>query len=271
VTLSATVDTTSLYHGPLEAFVARRTALARELRSTDAEAADAVAKLRKPSVSVWVIDQLAADNPDPITELLAAGADVRDVHRNVAAGLASREDLLAASSRLRDAVDAAARAANEALEDVGHASSEATSRRVRATLQAAATGGSDERRALWTGTLERDLDSAGFGEADDPEDDVAELAALLAPMRRTSPSETRRTAQPAAAKLKLVAKREAEREATNLETVAERARAAAGAKRQQADRMAEEARIAAEEASAAEKSANAADDAARAARAALDS
>ena len=49
------VDAASLYRGPLEDFVARRTALVRELRHTDREAADAVGKLRKPSAGVWAI------------------------------------------------------------------------------------------------------------------------------------------------------------------------------------------------------------------------
>jgi hypothetical protein len=255
----------------LDEFVARRTALVRELRSTDPDAAAAVAKLRKPPVSVWAIDQLAVDNPGVVIELLAAGADVRDAHLNVAAGNESREDLLAASNGLRDRVDAAARAAADVLEGAGHAASEETGRRIRATLQTAATGGAADRRALWTGTMDRDLDAAGFGGLGEPEDDVAELAALLAPIRRRSAPKPRPPARTtASATQKRLARRDAEREAANLDAVAEHARARADSKRRQADRLAAEARFAADEASAAEEAATAAELSARTAHVALE-
>ena len=259
-----------LYRGPLEDFVARRTTLVRELRSTDPEAATAAAKLRKPPVGVWGIDQLALGHPEVITELLAAGADVRDAQQNVAAGTANREDLLAASGRLRDAVEAAAAAATGVLGRAGHAASEQTGRRMRATLQAAATAGAAERRELWAGTLDRDLDAAGFGGVGEPEDDVPELAAILKPMRRRSPSAPRGPSSGGnSTGLEVLARREAERDAANLESVAQRARTAADTKRRQADRLAEEARVAADEASAAENAASAAEEAATAARTTL--
>lgn len=264
------MDTAELYRGPLEDFVARRSALVRELRSTDPRAATAAGKIRRPPVGVWAIDQLALAHSDLVTELLAAGADVRDAQQNVAAGTGSREDLLAASSRLRDAVEAAAAAATDVLGRAGHGASEETGRRMRATLQAAATAGAAERQALWTGTVDRDLDAAGFGAVGEPEDDVPELAAILRSMRRRFPS-----ARPGpvsgrnAARLEVLARREVEREAVNVELVAQRARTTADAKRHQADRLAEDARVAAEEASAAEDAATVAEETARAARTSL--
>jgi hypothetical protein len=265
------VDTSDLYHGPLDDFVARRTTLVRELRATDPDAALAIGKVRKPPASVWAIDQLAAGNPAPIIELLAAGADARDAHRNAAAGTANREDLLAATGRLRDAVEGAARAAGDVLESAGHAASDDTSRRIRATLQAAATGGAVERRSLWTGRLDRDLDVAGFGAVDDPGDDDAELAAILAPMRRGPAPDPRRPLQDRpGASLDIVARRQAERDVDRQDAIAARARVIADEKRRQADRLATEARVAAEEASDAERTAGAAEEAARAARFALD-
>ncbi|MGA8415425.1 MAG: hypothetical protein WB808_02275, partial [Candidatus Dormiibacterota bacterium] len=65
------MDTAELYRGPLEDFVARRTALVRELRSTDPTSAAAAARLRKPPVGVWAIDQLEPGHPGLVTELLA--------------------------------------------------------------------------------------------------------------------------------------------------------------------------------------------------------
>jgi hypothetical protein len=269
---SSAVDTADLYHVPLEDFVARRTALVRELRATDPDAALAIGKVRKPSVGVWAIDQLAVENTTLITELLAAGADARDAHQNAAAGTESREDLLAATGRLRDGVEAAARAARDVLESAGHAASDETSRRIRATLQAAATGRAAERRALWTGTLDRDLDAAGFGAVDNPGNDDAELAAILAPLRRRTSSEGRAPRQDrSSATIDLVARRQAERDVARQDEGAARARVVADEKRRQADRLATEARVAADEASEAEQDADAAEEAARVAHLALDS
>src|SRR6202035_2263008 len=165
--------------------------MARELRATDPDTALAIGKLRKPSVGVWAIDQLAVDNPALITALLAPGADARDAHQTAAAGTESGEDLLATTGRLRDRVEAAARSAADVLASAGHAASDETGRRIRATLQAAATSGAPERRALCTGTLDRDIDVAGFGAIDDPGNDDPELAAILEPMRRRTSSDPR--------------------------------------------------------------------------------
>ena len=265
------VDAAGLYRGPLEDFVARRTALVRELRRTDREAADALGKLRKPSAGVWAIDQVAADEPALTAELLAAGADARQAQGNVAAGTASREDLRVATTRLRDAVDAAAVFAAGVLTRSGHTASEDTTRRIRSTLQAAATGGAADRRALWTGTLDRDLTVAGFGVVGEPQDDPPELAAVLAPLRRPSASPAQRPAQDrATAGPKGLERRQAQRDEAKLRVAAERARDAADAKRRQADRLSEEARTAADEATIAERAAVAAEEAARAARGALD-
>jgi hypothetical protein len=269
--MSSAVDLANLYHGPLEDFVARRTALVRELRATDRPAAEAAGKLRKPPVGVWAIDQLAVDSPALIIELLAAGADARDAQQSVAAGTATREQLILATGRLRDAVEAAARAAVNVLERTEHGISDETGRRIRTTLQAAATRGSAERQTLWTGTLDRDLDVAGFGAVDEPGDDPAELAALLAPLRRETSPASSRPGPDRPDRLEVVARREAERDAADQDAAAERSRALADAKRREADHKAEEARFAAEEASAAELTADAAEAAARAAHLALDS
>lgn len=265
------MDIADLYRGPLEEFVARRTALARELRRTDPDAAAALSKLRKPPAGVWAIDQLSAEDTPVIAELLAAGADARDAQWRVAAGSVSREDLLVASGRLRDAVEAAARAATALLEHDGHGTSDETARRIRTTLQAAATGGAADRQALWAGTLGGDVDVAGFGVAREPEDDPDELAAALAALRRmTSPAPRPPAVERGSKTVDLVARRSAERSAARQVEAAERARDAAVAARHEADRLAEEARVAAVKASAAEREADAAEDAARTARAALE-
>lgn len=262
------MDTASLYRGPLEDFVARRTALVRELRSSDKEAADAAGKLRKPPVSAWAIDQLVAESPALITGLLATGADARDAQRNLAAGTETRDDLRVATGRLRDAVDAATRAAIEVLTRAGHTASDETDRRIRTSLQAAATGGVAERRLLWTGTLDRDLEGSGFGAVDESEDDDPELTALLTPLRRQTHSMSAApTPMGRSSSAERIAQREMERDIAKKDAVAEAARAFALSARHQADRLAEEARAAAEKAASAEEAAAAAAEAARAAHA----
>jgi hypothetical protein len=265
------MDLTNLYRGPLEDFVARRTRLLRETRPTDPSAAEVIGKLRKPPVSVWAVDQLAIEHQHLLIEVLAAGADAREAQRAVAAQSETREGLLVATSRLRDAVDAAARAADEVLATAGHARGEETGRRIRVTLQSAATGSSAERLALWRGALDHEVASSGFGAVDEPDDDTAELAAVLAPLRRV-PAQTRGHVPLARASSKgeRVQREAAEREVQKQDAAAERARDLATSRRVHADRLAEEARLADQEATVAEGAAETAEIAARAAHSARD-
>jgi hypothetical protein len=266
------MDLTDLYRGPLEEFVARRTRLVRETRPSDPSAAEDIGKVRKPSVPVWAIDQLSSDHEPLLLELLAAGADARASQQAVAAQLETRETLLVAASRLRDAVEAAAGAADDVLESAGHARGEETGRRIRATLQSAATGTADERLALWRGTLDHEVASAGFGALDELDDDAPELTAVLAPLRRNSPP-TRRQHPPARATSddEHLQREAAKRAVAKQEAAAKRARDLATTKRAHAERLGEEARVADAEATAAEDAAHAAEDAARAAHSALSS
>jgi hypothetical protein len=258
------VDNAAIYHGPLEEFVARRTALVRTLRSSDADAAEAMGKMRKPSVSAWAIDQLAVEKPDLVAELLAAGADAREAQQAVAGGAASGDDLLVASGRVREAVEGAVRAATTVLERFGHATSEDTARRIRTTLQAAAAGGAAERLALWRGMLDRDLTPTGFGAPDGLEDDAPELAKVLAPLRRRTSRSAGRSAPGRAQQVSdVAARRAAERAQAERDKAAARARAIANTKRQHAERLAAEARAEEEEAQTAEQAAEAAENAAR--------
>ncbi len=261
----------TLYHGPLEDFVGRRNDLVRTLRSTDADAARAAGKLRKPPVTVWAIDQLAVEDRDLLAQLLAAGADARHAQQAALADPGSGEDLLLASGRLREKVEAAVRAAAKLASGAGHATGEDTVRRMRTTLQAAATGSAAERVAIWHGTLDQELDSTGFAMPGDLDDDAPELATVLAPLRRAPSRErdhsTRVSARPVG---DLSARRAAERALAEHRAAADRARTIADAKRQQAERLIQGARTAEEEAAAAERAARDAEDAASAAQAILD-
>lgn len=256
-------DDAELYRGPLESFVERRTAMAKALRPSDAAASAAFAKLRKPPVSAWAIDQVAAEERSLVEELLAAGADVRDAQQAAAGGSGTGDGLQLASARLRLAIDGVAAAAALVLERSGHAAGDATERRIRTTLRAAATGDADGQVALWRGTLDRDVDAAGFGDAADPAADPAALTTALAQLRRPPPrsSDTRPSATRATPR-DLADDRAAQRRRADLQEAARRARSLAGAKREHADRLAEAARLAEEEATKAEGAARAAEDAA---------
>lgn len=265
------MDATGLYHGPLEDFVSRRTALVRDTRAADPSAATAMGKLRKPPVPVWAIDQLATENPALVVELLAAAADARDVQRAVADQMETREDLARASGRLRECVEAAARAAEQVLEQAGTAGSEGLGRRIRSTLQSAATGTADDRMALWRGTLDHEVTPSGFGSAETPDVDGPELTAVLTPLRRGEAkqrsgalhSRTRADGD-------VTARAALERAAAKHDDAAARARALATAKRRHAETLAEELQRAEEDADAAEQAAGNAEAEARVARAALD-
>jgi hypothetical protein len=261
------MDLTDLYRGPLEDFVARRTRLVRETRPNDPSAAAAIGKSRKPPVPVWAIDQLAIDEQDLLKELLAAGADASEAQRAVAGRSETRERLVVASNRVRDAVEAAALAADGVLEEAGHGRGEDTARRIRATLQSVATGSAADRLALWRGTLDHEVAPSGFGALDGPDDDAAELAAVLAPLRRTL-SKTRPQPRHARSDDERRQREAVELSATRAHAAAGRARDLAAFKRNHADRLAEEARLAAQEATAAEEAAETAEDAARAVRSA---
>ena len=256
---------TELYHGPLEDFIGRRAAIAKSLRTHDPTAAAAVAKLRKPSVTAWAIDQVALDEPTLITELLAAGGDARDIQQAAGDGEVSGELLRTASERVRRSVDAVATAAGSVLERAGHPAGEEALRRIRTTLQAAATGAAGERVALWHGTLDSDLEPAGFAGTDVFGADPPELAEALASLTRSrAPVAGNRKASPPQEIRHAAGDRAAERRAAELREASRRARALAEAKRDRADHLAEAARLAEDEAINAAGAAEAAEEAARA-------
>jgi hypothetical protein len=161
-----------LYGAPPGEFIARRDALAKGLRSSDRAAADAVKKLRKPSVSAAAVNRLARSAPDDVEALLAAGEALRQ------AQLGGGD---------RDAIRAAARDEREAVEKlVGEAGklSAAVLEEVRETLHAAATD-EEARELVRRGVLteaRRAVGLGGFGVA----------APAPAPAKKKSTTEQRR-------------------------------------------------------------------------------
>src|SRR4051812_417513 len=79
--------TARLYGLPLAEFTPERNALAAELSREGArERAAAVKALRKPSAAAWAVNQLVRAEPDLVEALLGAGGELRQAHRQAAAG-----------------------------------------------------------------------------------------------------------------------------------------------------------------------------------------
>jgi hypothetical protein len=139
-----------LYDAPVDEFIARRDARAKELRKSDRSVADAVKKLRKPSVSAAAVNRLVRSSPDDTEALLAAGEALRQAQL----GGGDRDAVRSAARDEREAVErlvgAAGRLSPSALEEV------------RETLHAAASD--DEARELVRrGVLTEALRPMGFG------------------------------------------------------------------------------------------------------------
>jgi hypothetical protein len=118
----------------------------------DAERANAVKALRKPTRAAWTLNQLARSHPRDVDALLKAGADVRDAQTAALRGDASR--MRDAGRALGEAVDhLAARAAD---------ASAAVRDAVVATLRAAAVD-TDAGDLLKRGVLVSEIDPSGFG------------------------------------------------------------------------------------------------------------
>jgi hypothetical protein len=149
----------ALYRAPHEAWVTERKRLAAELRAAgDKAGASQLAKLPRPPLSAWVVNQLWWRAPDVFAQLLAAAARSR-------AG-----DFAAAAAARRDAVAVLKARAAGLLVEAGHAAGEATLRRVTTTLSALAAAGG----------FEPDLPGMLGGDRDPPGFDAPGLAEALA-------------------------------------------------------------------------------------------
>jgi hypothetical protein len=137
-----------LYALPLASFTAERKRLADQLKASgDAEAARAVAKLGKPSVSAWVVNQLHREAREDLDALIEAGQRMRGGE------MAAGRDQRAALARLHQL-------SSELLVRDGHAASPSMLRRVTMTLQALSAIGSFEPDP--PGQLVEDRDPPGF-------------------------------------------------------------------------------------------------------------
>lgn len=152
-----------LFALPLADFTAARDALAKELRAAgDRPGADAVKRLRRPTVAMWATNLAARERPDDLEELLGAWDALRQAQEHLVAGSGDRAELRAASERQRAAVAAFMKAARDRAQEHGERLTGAALDKVRETLQVAATDDT-VRAALQAGRLEREASGTTAG------------------------------------------------------------------------------------------------------------
>ena len=145
-----------LYGLPLEDFVARRDALAKELRAGgDREGAAEVKRLAKPTRAAWSVNRLARERPEEIQALVEAGAALAGAQEALLGG-ADADVLRGAAEAARALVDALA----------GQAPVDGATRdKVRATLHAA-TVDEEVRAEVAAGRVLKERSASGFGGLD---------------------------------------------------------------------------------------------------------
>lgn len=152
-----------LYGAPLDEFVPRRDALAKELRSAgDRDGADAVKRLAKPSLAAWTVNRLARERPSDMAALIESGDELRRVQEWLLRREADPHDLRRAVESERAIVGRLAGAASEVLQAAGRRGGPALLERIAETLHAAAADSELGRRAL-AGRLNRDEVAVGLG------------------------------------------------------------------------------------------------------------
>jgi len=220
--LEAELD--SLYAASPADFTRARNDLALRLKQAgQVEAAAAVKQLRKPTVPLWVVNQLARRHPDDVRALLDAGEQLRAAQQAALRG--ESQDLRTATAAERKILHGLTQRGAELLRETGHS---ADPKRIADTLRAAAVDESG-RELLQLGRLSEELEASGFGgfagmeipARSNPEEKLA---------KPPSPAVQRRRNEKLAKLRERVTK--TKRDAAKAERAAARAEAALGAARQ---------------------------------------
>lgn len=240
---SARVDT--LFELPLDEFTAARNELAKQLKQEgDAEGAEHVRRLAKPSVAAWAVNQLARDEPELVRSLLNLAGRLRSAQERSLKGERAADELRAAQTEEREVIRKLTRAAEGLLRERGRAASATTLERVSSILRAAAVS---DPNALRAGRLSGDVEATGF-------EAFAGMTLPKGRRSRTAPAgddlaERRQQKREAERRRKQLEKRvreltaradEAERDAERARRDAEEAEATAEQRRREADAAAAE-------------------------------
>jgi hypothetical protein len=146
-----------LYGLPPEEFTSARNELARELkRGGKKEAAAEVAALRKPTRSVWAVNQIARRMPQETKALVKAGDELRKAQRAAVSGRGpeSLREAQRAHRRHLDELGSFARDELELPPAIAHQAAQ--------TLRAASID-KEASKSLLKGMLADDVEQAGFG------------------------------------------------------------------------------------------------------------
>jgi hypothetical protein len=148
----------ALYALPPAEFTAARNDLARRLKQAGQDdPSDRVKSLRKPTVPLWAVNQLARRNAKGVAALLEASDRLRSAQEAALRGGESAA-LREATSAERGALKELTQQADELLREAGHT---APGDRVAATLRAAALT-PEGQTLLRQGRLTEELQSSGF-------------------------------------------------------------------------------------------------------------
>jgi hypothetical protein len=151
-----------LFDLPLDEFTAARNELAKRLKQEgDAEAAETVRSLAKPSVAAWAVNQLARREPEAIRWLLNVAARLRSAQERSLQGERAADELRAAQAEEREVIRKLTRTAEGILRDAGRPASGTTLERVASILRAAAVS-EPGRTSLRDGQLSGDVEVSGF-------------------------------------------------------------------------------------------------------------
>jgi hypothetical protein len=157
-----------LYGLPLERFTDERNALAKQLRQDGRrDEAARVAKLKKPSLAAWAVNQLVRTQKRDVDSLFEAGDALQGAQADVLAGRGDARSLRHAADAEQSAVSRVTAKARGLLSSEGDELTPAKLERVSETLHAAAVD-RDARKAVADGCLVRELRHAGLGELGAP-------------------------------------------------------------------------------------------------------
>jgi hypothetical protein len=242
-----------LFELPPAEFTAARNDLAGRLKKAgQSDAATRVLALRKPTIPVWTINQLARHHADDVQALITAGDELRAT-QETALARDERERLRVATATEREALRVLTQRAQALLTTSGQRATPAVLERIAATLRAAALDESS-REVLVAGRLSEERESAGFGAVEGMR--VPDRPKDAEPRPKRSGAAEKRRREQRLRKLRERAKTleqraaTARREAAKLEAAAERARREADQAATAAERANAEFRAAEDDASA---------------------
>lgn len=144
-----------LFARPPNEFTSRRNEKARELKASgQGDLAHQLSALKKPPLSVWAVNQLAARDRAALGELRQAAQAVVKVQAAATAGRPSAaRDLRTASEAFQRKIESVGDAAAAALRESGHPVGQEALRRIQEILRLAALQGDDAWHSLERGAL----------------------------------------------------------------------------------------------------------------------